>query len=525
LVSDGKAPDFGNLAGQLGELVGRTMKSARRGVPPDDATPEEIVAAEAEAKADKQAKEAEAKRRQQREADQAAWRTAGGARVLLRTIEAETAAAGVSANDLTVGGPRSDPFRMDTPANHRISKWLVDRVPAGRKIHLRGLHYLLVSTPGLVRPDGKPYRNNLSGWKWLQDALNAARWLGYVPFDQIEDERNAEPVWITAPDPATAPRIAIDDPALPDLLEFDDLLPGMDLEWGGAADQQRYHICLLGEKTGLRTILAPLAEEFRADLLLPSGEPSITMLDRLVKRAIADSRPLVILCFTDCDPTGQGIPATVARKVQAMLALAGSGLAVRVIAAGLTVEQADELNLPDTPLKASERRAARWKERTGREQTEIDALLALQPEVLERMARDAIKPFYDPDLAKRAREARDAWEAEARRIVDEALNGMPAHQEALQRLQEQYDTYAEAHAAIGMVISDLRAAMEQAREVAALPDLPELPEWQVPDVPMPAALFNSADSFVANTRRMQKAKLRDVDEEPDEDQEEDEDEE
>ncbi|MFL5289400.1 MAG: hypothetical protein ACJ8AW_52690 [Rhodopila sp.] len=201
------------------------MKSARRGVPPDDATPEEIVAAEAEAKADKQAKEAEAKRRQQREADQAAWRTAGGARVLLRTIEAETAAAGVSANDLTVGGPRSDPFRMDTPANHRISKWLVDRVPAGRKIHLRGLHYLLVSTPGLVRPDGKPYRNNLSGWKWLQDALNAARWLGYVPFDQIEDERNAEPVWITAPEPATAPRIAIDDPDLPDLLEFDDLMP------------------------------------------------------------------------------------------------------------------------------------------------------------------------------------------------------------------------------------------------------------------------------------------------------------
>src|SRR3954462_4728384 len=140
LVSDGKAPDFGNLAGQLGELVGRTMKSARRGVPPDDATPEEIAAAEAEAKADKQAKEAEAKRRderrQQREADQAAWRTAGGARVLLRTIGAETAAAGVSANDLTVGGPRSDPFRMDTPADHRISKWLVDRVPAGRKIHL-----------------------------------------------------------------------------------------------------------------------------------------------------------------------------------------------------------------------------------------------------------------------------------------------------------------------------------------------------------------------------------------------------
>ncbi|MFL5287350.1 MAG: hypothetical protein ACJ8AW_41850 [Rhodopila sp.] len=54
----------------------------------------------------------------------------------------------------------------------------------------------------------------------------------------------------------------------------------MDLEWGGAADQQRYHLCLLGEKTGLRPVLQPLADEFRADLLLPSGEPSISMLDR-----------------------------------------------------------------------------------------------------------------------------------------------------------------------------------------------------------------------------------------------------
>jgi len=71
-------------------------------------------------------------------------------------------------------------------------------------------------------------------------------------------------------------------------------------------------------------------------------------------------------------------------------------------------------------------------------------------------------------------------------------------------------------------VQPARAAMEQAREEAALPDLPELPEWQAPDVPMPAALYDSTDTFYTNTRRMQKAKLRDEDEEPDEDQEEDE---
>ena len=36
-----------------------------------------------------------------------------------------------------------------------------------------------------------------------------------------------------------------------------------------------------------------------------------------------------------------------------------------------------------------------------REQTEIDALAALRPDVLNQIARDAITPFYDPTLARR----------------------------------------------------------------------------------------------------------------------------
>jgi hypothetical protein len=61
----------------------------------------------------------------------------------------------------------------------------------GRKIHNRGLHYLLL---GLVKPDGSVYQNSECEWKWLSDRVSkAARWLGYVPFTQITDQRNAEP--------------------------------------------------------------------------------------------------------------------------------------------------------------------------------------------------------------------------------------------------------------------------------------------------------------------------------------------
>jgi hypothetical protein len=432
--------------------------------------------------------------------------------VLLHTIETEAEGSDLTTDDLTVGGAKSDPFRMDTPANHRLGKWLADHIPIDRKIHLRGLHYLLVSKC-LARPDGKLYLNDLACWQWLGTALNAARWLGYVGFDQIDDERNAEPIWAPISDPATAPGIAIDEPTLPDPLELANLVPDVELAWDGAADRQRYHLCLLGEKTGLRSVLAPLAKEFGADLILDSGEPSNTHMYQLVTNAIVDGRPLVILTFTDCDPTGQGIPASVARKVQAMLAMFDAGdLHVQVIRAGLTVEQARDLDLPSMPLKDTERRADRWQAATGRGQTEIDALLALQPKVLEQIARDAIAPFYDADLARRAREAQQDWEDEARRVLDEKLDQMPAYRKAMQQLQEQHAAYAAARVAIEATVSDLHAVMEQAIDQSELPDVPELPEWTAPDVPVPAALFDSADTFVANTKRLRQAKLADDDE-------------
>lgn len=44
------------------------------------------------------------------------------------------------------------------------------------------------------------------------------------------------------------------------------------------------------------------------------------------------------------------------------------------------------------PPKATERRADKWTAAMGVQQTEIDALAALQPDVLTQMATDAIAP-------------------------------------------------------------------------------------------------------------------------------------
>jgi hypothetical protein len=117
---------------------------------------------------------------------------------LRQVIESNAEAAEVSLTDLTVMSTATDPYRMDTPANHRDAAWLAkawQTVGAKRPIHLRGLHYALVSAEKpLLKPDDSPYLNTLEDWTWMQGVASRARWLGYVAFGDIVDERNAPPI-------------------------------------------------------------------------------------------------------------------------------------------------------------------------------------------------------------------------------------------------------------------------------------------------------------------------------------------
>jgi hypothetical protein len=56
------------------------------------------------------------------------------------------------------------------------------------------------------------------------------------------------------------------------------------------------------------------------------------------------------------------------------------------------------------------------------EQTEIDALAALRPEVLRDIALEAIEPFYDPTLAERTQEAeREIGEHSAKHLLNNGV--------------------------------------------------------------------------------------------------------
>ena len=143
----------------------------------------------------------------------------------------------------------------------------------------------------------------------------------------------------------------------------------------------------------------------------------------MARAAEEDGRPLAVLYFADCDPAGWQMGISVSRKLQALKILLPEMPHFEVHRVALTPVQVREYGLPSTPLKATEKRADPWRAAMGVEQTEIDALASLRPELLRQAAEDAIGPFYDRTLNSRVAAARRRWLDEAQEAVERASDG------------------------------------------------------------------------------------------------------
>jgi hypothetical protein len=381
---------------------------------------------------------------------------------LRAALDRVIAERGGSLKDLTVLSVQRDPFRLDTPANHRLGEWLAATIQAlgvgGRQIHLRGLHYMAIDQP---KPDGSVYTNTDDDWEWLSEkAAKAARWLGYVPFTQIVDQRNAEPVIREFRQPwphaylSTDLNIEIPDDIEPELYTSD---------FRGV---QPYHLVMIGEKSSLADDLRPLAEQFGADLYLPTGEMSDTLCYRIGETAAADGRPMAVLYFADCDPAGHQMILSVTRKLQALKVLLPDMPEFETRRVALTPAQVREYGLPSTPLKATELRADRWRQAMGVQQTEVDAFTA-SPGLLRQITRDALAEFYDRTLNSRVGRYRDEWLSQARQVIAATFD--------LDRLAE---IRRDAEAQLEAMREQIRQLNDDLRIDVAPRDLPpiELPE-------------------------------------------------
>jgi hypothetical protein len=349
---------------------------------------------------------------------------AKGNGALLRVLEDARRELRCGRNKLTVLSTQVDPYRLDTPAGHRDGAWLAEQldraVGAERRIHWRGLHYAIVAAGDIRKPNGEIYRNDDANWTWLANSAGkAARWLGYVDFERIIDNRNSDPVILRRARVMPEAWVSIGlDITIPDV---DELEPYAGV--AGFEGRQPYALTIFGEKTSLEDVLLPLARRFEADLFLPAGEISDSLLYRMARDGAEDGRAMVVLVLADCNPAGHQMAVSIGRKLQALRDLRFPDLKFEVVPVALTVEQVLELGLPSTPLKETEKRADSWREAFGVEQTEIDALATLRPRDLEEIVTNAIGPYYDASLAARVAEAEREWQAAAQRALNDQIDG------------------------------------------------------------------------------------------------------
>jgi hypothetical protein len=414
--------------------------------------------------------------------------------VLRSVLEEAHEETGYSRTDLTVLSAQVDPYRLDTPSGHRDGKWAAEQLARAfgetRRTHWRGLHYAIVAQGEIRKPDGTVYCNTDDDWQWLVTvAGKAARWLGYIPFDRITDNRNAEP--IVHRKARVEPQAWVSVGVHVNIPDTDDIepVPGAN----GFVPRQAFQFVIFGEKGSLQEVLQPLADRYEADLYLPSGEISDSHLYRIAKDADEDGRPLVVFTISDCDPAGHQMPVSIGRKLQALRDLLFPDLRFEVVPAALTVNQVSELDLPSTPLKETERRASRWREAFGVEQTEVDALATLRPDDLREIVDRAFDPYFDLTLESRVSEAEDQWLAAAqaamsRQIDDDVLSSL--REEATRRLDELREQ-----------IEQINTHLQLATDDISLPEI-DVPEPQIDDEIPRQALVSLDQNWVEATRAL-----------------------
>jgi hypothetical protein len=243
----------------------------------------------------------------------------------------------------------------------------------------------------------------------------------------------------------------------------------------------------------------PIAEQYQADLYQGTGEISTTHLTQIARAGLEEGREVVTLPFTDFDPAGHQMAVSIAHKMRCFKELLYPDLKFRVVPASVTLKQAIELDLPSSPLKETERRASRWKAAWGREQTELDALIELQPDAFREIAHQAVRPYFDDTLDQRVASAKWAWREQAQPLLDDLVAedaafeagakrlgaSLHAAAEPLEQAEKALKTYRFAYERACDDIEEARSDLELeinrlGRELAGT-----IPEFQMPEIELP----------------------------------------
>jgi len=434
-------------------------------------------------------------------------------------IKGQASMLNVAIPDLLALARANDPFFAGSPGQTIAAKWFLglwQRFGYSTGVHLRRVHYQLVSQPDATLWDGKRYSNTERCWNALCGAGKAARYLGMIAPNAFEDHRNpdphvnvyeryapAQPAWTVDYPSWDLPTIQVE---LADNLSLDapsTRVSGYDY----MASDQPYHVEIWVEKSTMDDVIEPIAQRQGVNYVTSLGFQSITSVVSLLSRIRKAGKPARILYISDYDPAGDAMPVAVARQVEYWAQYYGINQEIKLEPVALTRQLVEEYRLPPIPIKETDLRRANFEARYGAEgAVELDALEALHPGVLARLLTATIRQYRDRDLesklATQETEADDlaqnAWgdltsdvRASLEAVDEEVRTVLSTYQGRLEKLAGEL---AEELAPLGDQLANITGVFE-ARQQQLAPTLPkrEQPETDEPDESR--WLFDSTRSY------------------------------
>lgn len=423
----------------------------------------------------------------------------------------------LSVRDLIILAPQNDPFYVGTDTDEAMAQWfaeLWERFGYGTGVHLRRVHYHLVSQENPRKHDGKAYENTVADWQYLCSAGKHARYLGVVPVEAFVDRRNPEPHiyayygegedyvdWTTHIPEWELPEIP-KDISLP--------LPFVTVHgYKYSLSDQPYHVELWVEKSTMNDAIMPVCSRYGVNLVTGLGEMSITAVRGLLERVQDAGKPTRIFYVSDFDPAGYGMPTSVARKIEFMLSEQPiEDIKLQPIV--LTRQQVREYSLPRTPIKESERRKDTFEEIHGEGAVELDALEALYPGALSEIIETEILHYRDTALESRLSEQENEAHAELtnafQRTVGPYLSEMEQLRDEAKTILARYQRFNDEMNALRERIEALRQRIiESVNEIDV--DLPDRECAEVQGDTHTGWLYDSNRGYIEQLRTYKEHKL------------------
>lgn len=246
---------------------------------------------------------------------------------------------------------------------------------------------------------------------------------------------SSEQVFI--PDPMPDPELAVDAEDVLMEIEFFEFPDRPHYHLDKYPTNQRYQIEIWCEKSF--SSLDRLAEEYGAVFQKGKGEMALACAHMLTERRKKYNRPVRIFYIHDLDPSGHGMPVSVARKLEFLLEdIRGNEDVpdVKLYNLVLTKEQVLHYDLPPAPVKSTDPRKNAWEVQFGKDIVELNALEEMHKGALARIVRNAIRHYYDTQLGVRAYQAQAAF----KEYLEEIEQGVYDEFPELEELEDAYDT-------------------------------------------------------------------------------------